>query len=196
VADETAHEVIGEIKLHEGWSRLLKLTIRLPDGSTMEREVEDHGAAVAVLPYDPKRRKAILARLFRAPVFKAAGEPDLLEAPAGLLEEADPAACARREAMEEVGLELRTLEPLGTVWTMPGISTERMHLFLAPYEEADRAGTGGGVESENENITIVEIDLADLLVMTTDSRISDLKTLALVQALQLRRPELFDRLPL
>jgi 8-oxo-dGTP pyrophosphatase MutT (NUDIX family) len=72
--------------IHAGRSKFLILTVRLPDGQTMRREVEDHGAAVCVLPYDPARRTAILVRQFRAPVFLAAQQEELLEAIAGIVE--------------------------------------------------------------------------------------------------------------
>src|SRR3954469_4088446 len=101
-----SHKITAVETLHEGWGKLLRLTIRLPDGHTIKREVEDHGAAVCVLPYDPERRTAILVRQFRAPAFRVDGTAELLEAPAGMLDEDDPAACARREAHEEVGLSL------------------------------------------------------------------------------------------
>jgi len=185
------HEIIDHKTLHEGWGRLFALRIRLPDGQVIKREVEDHGHAVAVLPYDPERRVAMLVRLFRAAVFQASGEEEMLEAPAGLLEEDDPADCARREALEEVGLTLSSLEPAGAVWTMPGISTERMHLYLAPYSLRDRTEAGGGVPEEHENITVCEIGLGELAGMAEEGRLTDLKTLALVQTLRLRRPDLF-----
>jgi nudix-type nucleoside diphosphatase (YffH/AdpP family) len=185
------HRIVGVETLHEGWGKLLLLRVELPDGHVLTREVEDHGAAVAVLPYDPERRRAMLVRQFRAPVFHAAGEAEVLEAPAGMLDEDDPRACARREAGEEVGLALRGLESVGAVWTMPGVSTEHMHLFLAPYAAADRTGEGGGLADEHENITVVEMALAELAALAERGALTDLKTLALVQALRLRRPELF-----
>jgi hypothetical protein len=69
--------------VYEGFSRLLIATVELPDGQTIRREIEDHGRAVCVLPYDPVRRTAILVRQFRAPVSYADGRPHLLEAVAG-----------------------------------------------------------------------------------------------------------------
>src|SRR5919112_2446337 len=173
------HKIIDQKTLHEGWSRLFALRIRLPDGQVMKREVEDHGAAVGVLPYDPERRVAMLVRLFRAPVFHTSSEPEVLEAPAGMLDEDDPADCARREAQEEVGLTLAAIEPAGAVWTMPGISTEFMHLYLAPYRPGDRTGEGGGVAGEHENITVAEMKLSELAALADRGELVDLKTLTL-----------------
>ena len=176
---------------YEGWCRLLVATIRTPDGETIKREIEEHGDAVAVLPYDPHRRVAMLVRQFRPPVFHAAGQMETLEVPAGLLDEDDPETCARREASEEVGLRLSTLEPIMTSWSMPGVSCERIHLFLAPYSAADRTGTGGGAEGEHENITPSELALDQLAAMADSGHLTDMKTFALFQTLRLRHPRLF-----
>ncbi|ACA20274.1 NUDIX hydrolase [Methylobacterium sp. 4-46] len=183
--------ITGTRVLYEGWARYLLAELRLPDGRTVTREVEDHGRAVAVLPYDPDRRTALLVRQFRAPVALTGAAEDLLEAPAGRLDEADPADCARREAFEEVGVHLAELEPLGRVHAMPGISTEVLDLYLAPYAAADRAGEGGGLAEEDEAITVVEVPLAGLARMADSGALPDLKTLVLVQTLRLRRPDLF-----
>lgn len=177
--------------LYEGWGSYKLGLFRLPSGDTVSREFEDHGDGVAVLAYDPERRCALLVRQFRPPAFVAAGEPQLLEALAGLLDENDPEACARREALEEAGLRLATLEKVVTGLSMPGISTERLHLFLAPYAAADRVAAGGGLASEHEHITVVELPLHELAARADAGGITDMKTLVLVLALRLRRPELF-----
>jgi nudix-type nucleoside diphosphatase (YffH/AdpP family) len=176
---------------HERWARMFVATVRLPDGGTALRDIEDHGQAVAVLPYDGERRVALLIRQFRAPPFHAAGEAETLETPAGRLDESDPAACARREAMEEAGLRLGALEPVVLAWTMPALSTERAHLFLAPFRAADRVAPGGGLASEHENIAVVETPLAELAAMADAGALTELKLFALVQTLRLRKPELF-----
>lgn len=186
------YRITGVETLHEGWRKLLKLTVRMPDGRTMTREVLNSADAAAVLPYDPERRKVILVRQFRAPVMHVEGHADLIEAVAGLLDGGEPEECARREAMEEAGLRLRILEPVGTAWSAPGITTERLTLFLAPYAPADRVGEGGGLAEEHEEIEVLELDIARLAEMMEGHAIRDMKTLILVQALRIRHPNLFE----
>lgn len=177
--------------LHRGWNTFGMATITLPDGRTVERAIEDHGEAACVLPYDPQRRVAILVRQTRiAPRFWGAAG-DMLEVPAGSIDDEVPDAAARREVLEEAGLRLGMLEPVVHAYTMPGVSTERLHLYLAPYAAADRIGAGGGLADEGEDIAVEEIPLAVLSASAAAGRLDDLKTLVLVQALQLRRPDLF-----
>lgn len=177
--------------LHEGWSTFSVARFRLPGGAVVSREIEDHGRAVCVLPYDPERRVALLVSQFRPPTFVAFGETALLEVPAGLLDEDDPQEGARREALEEVGVSLRALEPVVSGWTMPGISTERMDMFLGAYGASDRVADGGGVADEHENITVLEVPLAELARLSATGGLTDVKTMLLALALQLRHPELF-----
>ena len=125
-------------------------SVRMPNGRTMRLQIEDHGAAVAVLPYDPVRRTAILVSQFRAPVMHVAGEQHMLEAVAGRLDDDDAQTAARREAAEEAGSLLEGLELVATAWSMPAASTERLTLFLAPYSARSRVGEGGGLDHELE----------------------------------------------
>jgi nudix-type nucleoside diphosphatase (YffH/AdpP family) len=184
-------EIIETATVHTGWTKLITVRLRLESGEEIRREVEDHGRAVAILPYDPERRTILLIRQLRAPVLLAAGLPDLLEAPAGRVEETDPADTARRELEEETGLRVDNLEHVGCVWSLPGISTERMDLYLARYGEQDRVSAGGGVKGEHENITVVEMPLAALWAMAERAEITDMKLLALTMILKTRHPLLF-----
>jgi nudix-type nucleoside diphosphatase (YffH/AdpP family) len=192
IADRTmAIKIVQTRTAHSGWSKLLVATVALPTGHTVTREIEDHGSAACVLPYDPARRTALLVRQFRAPVFFAAAEEDTLEAIAGLVEEADPAETARREAREEAGIELRNFEHVATAWTMPGLSTERMHFYFSQYDSGATRADKGGVAAEHEQIAVVERPLSELAAMADHNQLADVKTLLLVQTLRLRRPTLF-----
>jgi nudix-type nucleoside diphosphatase (YffH/AdpP family) len=184
-------EIVRIRTAYEGWTKLLVATIKGTDGKHFNREIEDHGQAVAVLPYDPVRRVALLVSLLRAPVLYAGGPGELLEVPAGMVEEGDAADAVKREALEETGLRLGTLEHVVTAWSSPGLSSEKIDLYLAAYSPADRVETGGGLVEENENITVVEMPLAELWALVETQELTDLKTLALVLTLKHRQPDLF-----
>jgi nudix-type nucleoside diphosphatase (YffH/AdpP family) len=184
-------EIIDKTVEWEGWSRLLLVRARTARGTEVTRTVEDHGSAASVLPYDPARRVALLVRQLRVPMLLAHSIASTLEAPAGLVDSDDPALCVRREAMEEAGLRLAEVEAIGRVFPMPGVSTEAIDLFLAEYRSQDRVGKGGGLADEQEEIEVVEVPLAELADLADRGALQDLKTLALLQALRHRRPELF-----
>lgn len=188
----SAPEILDKKTVHEGWAKYSVLQVRLRTGQTVTRELEEHGTAVTVLPYDPERKVAILVKQFRAPVMVETGATAFLEIIAGLSDDQPPDEAARREASEETGLKLRELDHVAHLWTMPGLSTERMDLFLASYTQADRVGLGGGAEGEHEDIIVVEVPLTQLAHMVDAGTLNDMKTFALVQTLRLRKPELFD----
>jgi nudix-type nucleoside diphosphatase (YffH/AdpP family) len=183
-------EIVATHQAYAGWTKLLVATVRLPDGRTFRREIEDHGEAICVLPYHPIRKTAVLVRQARLPVLYAANRQQTLEAIAGVIEDKDAETCAHREAMEEAHLKLDSLEHVFTAWTMPGLSTERMYFYLAVYSGEPRPQLRGGVD-DDENTVALEIGLAELARMADVNALPDVKTLLLMQTLRLRRPDLF-----
>ncbi|WP_296596445.1 NUDIX hydrolase [Phenylobacterium sp.] len=177
--------------VYQGYVTLLQATLSGPDGQAFNREIAHHGRAACVLPYDPERRTALLVNLPRAPVIWAGGPPELLEAPAGRVEDEDPEETAIREALEECGVRLGRLEAVGSPFASPGVSSERVDLFLAAYTAADRIAAGGGVADEHEHIAVEEVPLSLLWTWVEQRKVEDLKSLALILALRVRRPELF-----
>ena len=173
--------------VYQGDLTLMLATFAGDDGETFTREIAHHGRAACVLPYDPKRRVALMINLPRAPVIWAGGPPELLEAPAGRVENEDPEETAIREALEDCGVVLRRLEPIGSPFASPGTSSERVDLFLAAYSAKDLKASG-----EDETIAIQEVPLALLWTWVEQRRIEDLKSLALILALRVRQPELFE----
>jgi len=184
-------EILEREIVHKGYLTVERLRMRLSDGARVWREVERHGNAAVVLPYDAENRRALIVSLFRAPVFDASGAQLLEEACAGMIEDEDAQGAARREANEELGVTLHSLELVARVWSSPGVSTERQSLFLASYRSADRTGRGGGVAGEHEGITVLERPLAILAANADQGLIADGKLMTLVLALRLRQPDLF-----
>ncbi|MFZ3485252.1 NUDIX domain-containing protein [Sphingomonas sp. 3-13AW] len=179
--------------LRRGWMDLLVLRMHL-NGQEEERALLAHPSGSAVLAYDAGRRVAMTVRQTRAAVLHCEA-PQMMEFVAGVVEDEDFAQTALREAEEEVGLRLRALEHVGAVWMSPSSSTERVHLFLAEYTPADRIGEGGGLEAENERLTVREEPLDALWDGLHAGEFADAKALLLLQALRLRRPELFEPAP-
>jgi nudix-type nucleoside diphosphatase (YffH/AdpP family) len=175
-------------RVYDGWNTLDVLSVETLDDAGVsrrhEREVLDHGPVAAVLPYDPDRRRALLARQLRVPVLVAGDDPFLLEACAGLIDTGEtPDDAAIREAREELGLHLQAVRKVGAVYPSPGALTEKMHLFLATYDLNDRKSDGGGLDHEGEDIEIIEMSLDELFQMARAGAIADAKTLLLVQIL-------------
>jgi nudix-type nucleoside diphosphatase (YffH/AdpP family) len=184
-------KILTRETVYSGYLTVKRLQVRLADGAEARLEIEEHGEAAVVLPYDPDRRCALVARLFRVAVFETNGEEALEEACAGMIGDEDAETAARREAHEELGVALRSLEFVGRFWSSPGVSTERHSMFLAPYSHADRVAAGGGVAGEHEGITVIERMLADLAMDVDQARIADGKLVMLILALRQRRPDLF-----
>lgn len=182
--------ILSTTPIYQGWLNLLKVAMRAPDGTQFERHVVEMCRAVVVLPYDPDRRVALTVSMARTPVMLA-GLPDFLEPIAGILED-EPADCARREAMEEAGVRLGELTHLGQYWSIPTVVTEKIDYFLAEYRADDRIAAGGGLEEEQENITVHELPLDDLWTMVAEKRVGDGKLAITLMALRLRRPDLFS----
>lgn len=106
-------------------------TVRFPDGSVGELEMIRHPGASAVVPFlsDPRGGdpQVLMIRQYRY-----AAEGYLLEIPAGRLNPGeDPRACAVRELKEETGCSAEQVEHLFTMYTTPGFTDEKIHLFMA-----------------------------------------------------------------
>lgn len=139
------------------------------------------GQAVAVLIYLKDKDSFVLIRQFRFAVFED-GQPGWIdEIVAGVVDEESPEACARRECLEEAGYELEELEHIATIYTSPGITTEKVHLYLGSTDSSKKTADGGGVESENEDIQIVEWSREEALQKLLNKEIEDGKTILALQ---------------
>jgi 8-oxo-dGDP phosphatase len=133
-------------------------SVRMPGGEIAVREVVEHPGAVAVVALDDRDR-VLMIRQYRHPV-----EAELWELPAGLRDvEGEPLVqTAQRELMEEAGCRAGDWRVLTDSYTSPGISTERMRIFLARdltvVPEAER---GYVPEHEEAYLTVEWVPLAE-----------------------------------
>jgi GDP-mannose pyrophosphatase NudK len=158
-----------------------EIEVKEDDGSTrtLSHEVYRHGRAAAVLLYDAKRRVVTLVKQFRAGAYLSDGALATIEVCAGMLDGDEPAACAIREALEETGIAIREPVLAFDAYMSPGGMSEKIACFVAPYGEADRTGTGGGVD-EDEHIEVLEVPFGEAVTMIERGAIADAKTIALL----------------
>jgi nudix-type nucleoside diphosphatase (YffH/AdpP family) len=148
---------------------------------TQHRETYDRGGAATILPYNLARRTVVLVRQFRYPAYAAGYDDLMIEAAAGLLDDALPEERIRLEAEEEIGFRLRELREIFAAFMSPGVLTEKIHFFVAAYEPDMRVGDGGGLAHEGEDIEVLELSIDEALAMVRDGRIVDGKTIMLLQ---------------
>ena len=142
-------------------------TVALPNGGRAVREVVEHRPSVVVVPVDT-RANVLLVRQYRYPVGL-----DLLEAPAGMVEDSETAEeCAQRELREETGYGAGELRPLGGFWLSPGFCTEFMHAFLARDLVHSRLEP-----DDDEDLTVVRLPLSDAVSLIRKGEIQDAKTI-------------------
>ena len=159
-------------RIHTG--RVINLdvdTVRFPDGSTGELEVIRHPGAAAVVPFasDPRGENPTVLLIQQ---YRYATNGTLIEIPAGRLNPGeDPRVCAQRELLEEVGVKAGRLERLTTIWTTPGFTDERIHLFWA----ADLTA-GKHAREPDEFIEVTPTPLSEVLKLIRSGVISDAKT--------------------
>lgn len=172
-------------RIHTG--RVISLdvdTVRFPNGTVGELEMVRHSGASAVVPFlnDPGIDPEVL--LIRQ--YRYAADGYVYEIPAGRLDPDErPEACALRELREETGYSATDIVSLTTIFTTPGFTDERIHLFLAT------GLTKGDSSLETDEILdLVPMPLARALEMIETGEIQDAKTVvALLFAATFHRPE-------
>lgn len=152
---------------------LEQMEVKISDKGWHTFQIVRHPGGSAVLPLHEDGT----VTLIRQP--RPAINEFTLEIPAGRLSTGeDPADCARRELLEETGLRAPTLEPLGFIYSSPGVFDEKIYLFLA-----NDLTQGESEQEQFEDIHPVRVPLADALAMACDGRIIDGKTIvALLRA--------------
>jgi nudix-type nucleoside diphosphatase (YffH/AdpP family) len=185
--NETAERVrvIESHVLSDDWYMLKKTVFdfRRTDGrwQRQQRETYDRGNGATVLLYQRATQTVVLTRQFRFPAYVNGHDGMLIEAPAGLLDEATPEQRIRAEIEEETGYRIGEVHKIFEAFMSPGSVTERLFFFIAEYDATSRLGNGGGLEDEGEDIEVIELPFAEAWAMVRRGEIVDAKTIMLLQ---------------
>ena len=193
-------ELVAEELAYDGFFKLksLKIRHRLFEGGwseTFERELCVRGDAVGVLLYDPVLQQFAMVEQLRIGVINRSQSPWLLELVAGMLDKEgeDKEDLARREVIEESGLQVEQLEPVIEYFCSPGGSTEFFTLFCGKVDLDGVQGGVFGVDHENENIRLHVLPVTEVISLLSSGQINNAMTIIALQWFQLNK-ERIDKL--
>ena len=176
--------------LSDNWYTLNKYTydfeLQNGDWVTHERESYDRGNGAAILLYNKEKGTVILTKQFRMPTYVNGNETGyMIEVCAGLLDNDNPEDCIKKEAEEETGYRINNVQKVMEVYSSPGSVTEILYYFVAEYSEDMKVSDGGGLESENEDIEVLEVTFNEALDMINTGELKDAKSIILLQYAQI-----------
>jgi len=171
--------------LSDDWYILKKTTFDFlrSDGTWQQqsRETYDRGNGATILLYNVQRRTVVLTRQFRFPAFVNGHSGMLIEAAAGLLDQASPEDRIKAEAEEETGYRVHRVRKVFEAFMSPGSVTERLFFFVAEYDAGSKAALGGGNRAEGEDIEVLELSIDSAMTAIDAGEIADGKTIMLLQ---------------
>lgn len=163
-------EILKSRIIWDGKWRVRVNTVRMADGADYERAMVEHPGAVVLAPLVTTADGAPALLMLRQ--YRPTLGTLLFELPAGTREGDEPwLQCAQRELREETGYRAAEMISLGEVWAAPGMSDERMALFLATGLTADPLPM-----DIDEEITVETWPLEELVAMAIDGRLEDAKS--------------------
>jgi ADP-ribose pyrophosphatase len=139
-----------------------------PDGKTVKYDIVQHIGSISIVPVDEN------GQLYFVRQYRHAAQQDLLELPAGTLEDGEPPAeAAAREIREEIGMAAQNIQEIGSFYLAPGYSTELMHVFLATGLTHDPLDPDA-----DEYLSVEKMSVAKAFELAENGQLLDSKSLA------------------
>ncbi|RLJ68755.1 nudix-type nucleoside diphosphatase (YffH/AdpP family) [Lacinutrix venerupis] len=181
---------ITERTLHKGWATLSEIFFdyKMSAGNWTDkrRESYNRGDGATIILYNKEKGTVILVKQFRVSAYLNQHKTGfIIEACAGMLDDDSPETCIIREVEEETGYKLPKVTKLFDAYSSPGALTEKLHYFVGEYTSEMKVSSGGGVDTEQEDIEIIEMPFKTALQGIETGEIADAKTIILLQYLQI-----------
>lgn len=171
------------------WGQLHHYGVQYGDDEVTREVYDSNGDGAAALLHNVDRNTVVLIRQWRITAqLQGVDNGWILEVPAGLLDKDEPLVAMRRELEEETGYRVESLNHLVTVFASPGAHLEQIYLYHGEVTDAMKASSGGGLADEYEEIEVVEVPAESIPSLLSSGKISDAKTLILLQDFLARHP--------
>jgi len=177
--------------LSKAWATLYRIDYdyQFKNGNwkRLSRESYNRGNGTSILLYNKEKGTIILTKQFRIPAYSNDKNDGMsIEVCAGAIDNNEsPEVCIIREVEEEVGYKIKGVQKVLEAYMSPGAVTEKMYMFAGEYSNDMKINNGGGLESEDEEIEVLEINFTEALQMIHSCEILDAKTIMLLQYAQI-----------
>lgn len=190
-------EIIARETLYSGFFSLdlYRFRHRLFNGEMsgeVRREIFERGHAAVLLPFDPVRDEVVLVEQIRIAAYDSSESPWLLELVAGMIEEGESVEqVARREAVEEAGLNVGRVKKFMSYLASPGGTSERLSLMVGEVDATTAEGIHG-LADENEDIRVHVVSREQAYQWVEEGKIDNAASVIALQWLQLHYQELIN----
>ncbi len=191
-------EVIKKETLYKKFFRVDEYYLKYPryNGTmsrVVSREVMERGNSAGILLYDPDADCLIFIEQLRVGVFTAGEYPWILECVAGIVDQGEtPEQVVIREAKEEAGVEVSSVEPIATYFASPGGISEKLYVFCGRVN-ITQVPEYAGLENEGEDIRVVVLSAQTVEKMLADGKFNNALTIIAVQWFVLHKEKLREK---
>jgi ADP-ribose pyrophosphatase len=142
--------------------------MRTPNGNEVKYDIVDHVGSISIVPIDEN------GQVYFVRQYRPAAKDELLELPAGTLNEGEnPVDAANREIREEIGMAAQNVKEIGSFYLAPGYSTELMHVYLATGLTEDPLDP-----DSDEFLSVEKMSLQKALEFAESGQLLDAKSVA------------------